>query len=371
MTGGRRITLWANYFELNTSGPGDLILHRYSLRIRDDRNQEPKGRKARQVIRLFLEQCADFPRDRVATDFVSTLITRTKVPDYETEKDVPIRYRLEDEDDIPENPKIMHVFVVWTGELRLSELTAYLTSTELGRECQFKQAIIQALNIILGHYPKEAQHIFQVGANRHFLTDNATDASRLGAGVLPAESSTLDGGLKILRGIIMSVRAATTRVLVNVQIKHAAFYEDGPLGGVIESYQGTSPRNVARLEAFLKRLRVQLTHIKRQTRSGQEVKRIKSVFGLARPGDGRELPHPPRVPGHGAGPDKVQFWLERAAPAGSEQASGGKSKRKKAGKKEGPEPPGPAGRYISVAEYFETSEFSLSISNDANSLHSI
>ena len=83
--------------------------------------------------------------------------------------------------------------------------------------------IIQALNIVVGHHSKEASHIASVGAN------NRLDAAQ-------SDTPDLGAGLTALRGFFVSVRATTARVLVNVQVKHGAFYDDGPLDKLMQAF---------------------------------------------------------------------------------------------------------------------------------------
>ena len=82
-----------------------------------------------------------------------------------------------------------------------------------------REAIIQALNIIIGHNPKAAAEIASLGANRHHDLNS----------LAPAECISLGTGLLAIRGFFLSVRSATARLLLNVQVKHAPLYQKGPL----------------------------------------------------------------------------------------------------------------------------------------------
>ena len=169
----------------------------------------------------------------------------------------------------------------------------------------------------------------------------------------------LGAGLKAVRGFFISVRAATSRILLNVQVKHAACYTEGPLGRLISMYLEESGRNMVKLGYFLKKLRVQVTHIVKKTQSSKEIPRIKTIESLAMPGDGHGLPHPPMVPKFAAGSTEVKFFL--GAP---EEQFEGKDPRsaKKGGKKVGkPTKTGPAqlqAGYISVYDFFQRSNSS-------------
>jgi hypothetical protein len=214
-----------------------------------------------------------------------------------------------------------------------------------------KEEIIQALNIVVGHCPKAASNIFSIGANKHFQV--ASDGS---------DSMSLGGGLQAIRGFFVSVRAATARILLNVQVKHTACYDEGPLAQLIPAYTQENGPNMVRLGNFLKRVRVEVTHIIRKNKKGEKIPRIKPIVALATPGDGHGLPHPPIVPRFAAGSKEVKFFLESPgnqpgitpSPSTGKAASGtGKGKGK--GKSKKPEAAGPApqGAYISVYDFFK------------------
>ena len=67
-----------------------------------------------------------------------------------------------------------------------------------------------------------------------------------------------------------------------------------------------------KLNNFLKKVRVRVTHIIRRNKAGQEIPRTKAIASLASPGDGSTLPNPPKVPRFGAGPKEVEFFLNKS-----------------------------------------------------------
>lgn len=334
-TRGRPVTLYANYLPLTSVGNQ---LFRYHVAIAADAaGREPVGKKARQIVRLLLEEHFHQNLAKIATDYRSTLISCVDLALDRAEYDV--RYKDENEEEYPENPRVYRVTCQETGELDPADLVNYLTSTNAGEMLDNKPEIVQALNMIMGHFPKTERAIVSVGANKHYsLHPNFVEKRSLG------------GGLDVLRGFFISVRAATARVLLNVQVKYLACYQEGPLGMVIREYQHANSRNVYRLEAFLKRMRVCITHIKRKTSSGKPRPRIKPIAGLATRVDGASSPNPPRVAKHGAGPREVEFFL---SPGGSQPQPSSEAKGKK-GKKNPPKAgPPQAGRYISVEQFFK------------------
>ena len=257
-----------------------------------------------------------------------------------------VQYRSEQED-VPRPGAKIHRLKIEPTEvhsiLQLSELMDYLTSTNMSAVFLAKNELIQALNIILGFHPKSDASVLSIGSNKHFAIDERREFHSLGA------------GLEALRGYLISVRPATARLLVNVQVKHAACYETIPLGLLIQRYTNANGSNIYKLEKFVKRLRIHVTHISRTNAAGQVIPRIKTIFGFATSQDGRNLTNPPRVQGFGAGPNDVQFFLSGSSPTTTKDESKGASKQTPArrGKRPAkPSGPSPAGEYITVANFF-------------------
>jgi eukaryotic translation initiation factor 2C len=240
-TQGREVVLWANYFEVVSHG--DLVLYRYAIEILPDQaGKVPAGKRARRVVELLIEEyLAPQSRD-IATDFKSTLISRIKL-DLD-EEFYNIRYRGEGEDGPSPHARTYRIRLSGTGTLTVSDLLNYLTSTQVGALMRSKEEIIQALNIVIGHHPKAALHIASIGANKHFDKATATDTS--------TEKMSLGAGLQAIRGFFVSARAATARILINVQVEHGAFYQQGPLDRVMVAYLGENGPNMIKLGNFLK-----------------------------------------------------------------------------------------------------------------------
>jgi eukaryotic translation initiation factor 2C len=107
--------------------------------------------------------------------------------------------------------------------------------------------LTQALNIFLNHYAKSSNNLATIGLTKSFSLNQNAAKGDLGA------------GLEVIRGFFSSVRLATCRVLVNINVSHGAFYQAGPLPSLMISY---GPRSTVALECFLKLVRVQTTHLK-------------------------------------------------------------------------------------------------------------
>ena len=163
------------------------------------------------------------------------------------------------------------------------------------------------------------------------------------------EKFNLGAGLQAIRGFFMSTRAATARILVNVQVKYGAFFEEGPLEGLINVFLTQNGTSMLKLEIFLKRLSVSVTHIQRKDKGGRVIPRIKQIVSLASERD--SLQQVPRVivPHFGAGSKEVKFFLagvdpgtqnQRQRPGGGSSSSSGATR----------------GKYISVYDFFKQSE---------------
>ena len=351
-TQGREVLLWTNHLELVSYGK--QVLHRYSIDILPDNSgRRPGGKKARRLVELLLEEHLSQDAARIATDFKSNLVSSTEL---DIAKDsYNVVHRVEGEDDAPANARRYQIRLLRTGSLTVSELLDDLTSTNATGLFGSREETIQALNIVVGHYPKAASHIASIGANRHY-------------GLTGADRMTLGAGLAAIRGFLISVRAATGRLLLNIQVKNGAFYEDGPLERLMADYLKRNGPNLVKLANFVKKLSINVTHIVRRNRTGRQIPRIKVITGVATRNDGASLPHPPIIQGYGAGPKDVRFWLESLSEASSSATAmpGAGSKNKKKAPKSGPVPP-PNGRYINVYDFFFSGIESLPIIGpDAN-----
>ncbi|MCJ1403171.1 hypothetical protein MMC11_006394 [Xylographa trunciseda] len=344
-TRGTAITLWANYFHMIPNG--DVELYRYAI---DTEPPVTGRRKQRRLVELLIDETPiSSLKLQIATDYRTTLVCRTKIPDTDLEQGIV--YKDEHEDTPGPRATSHRIKLQQTGVFTVAQLVSYLTSTRADAAFPNKEEVIQSLNIILGHHPKTASSTMSV-ANKHYPVRGSS-----------SEYANLGAGLIAWRGYFISVRAAAARILVNVQVKHAAAYQDGKLVELMNEYKAAD-RSITlfQLERFLKRVRVETTHLPiKKNKAGVIIPRVKVINGLATPSDGQGLPHPPRVESFGAFADKVQFYLDStpSTPDTGESTStpkGGKKGGKKGGQK-GPQP-GPAsggsGRYVSVAEFFRT-----------------
>ncbi|KFY06774.1 hypothetical protein V492_07750 [Pseudogymnoascus sp. VKM F-4246] len=312
-TKGKPVVLWANYFELQASS--NLIIYRYHVAV----SPEAKGRKLKRVIELLLED----PRlINCVTDFKAILVGRNKFPDIKTE----IAYRAEFEDDPKPESSPYRVSVQLTGEMDISGLVNHLRSVQPDPNFRVKNRlqVIQTLNVLLGHYPQSDPFTTTIASNKHYFwgTDNATNRHMV--------DWKLGKCLTALRGYFRSVRPGTGRILVNVNVSHGVFFQPGSLEQLIRDFGKAYGQNLFQLERFLKKVRVQTTHLPvKKNKAGKIIPKVKTIIALASQNDGTGLPHPPRVKRFGANASEVQFWLDPP------------DKKK-------------PGRYITVSDFFKT-----------------
>lgn len=349
-TTGTKVVLWANYFPMIPKG--DVKLHRYAVDIIPD----PQSKKKRkQLIELLRTEGPLAPmKDDITSDYQANLICRSVIPEEQLQNTVV--HKFENEDEPSARATTYTIRLEATGSFTVADLIAYLTSTNANAAYAGKLDVVQALNIVVGQHPKATSSIMSLGANRHFPLEGPS-----------FRSADLGAGLQVLKGYFVSVRAAATRILVNVQVKHAAVYQPGPLPDLMRNYRGGNPPNLQALSKFLVKVRVSTDHLPiKKNRAGQTIPRIKVIFGFADRNDGRGLPHPPKVTVLGANANNVSFFLNDSPPGGSRGGEiGAKSSGRRDAKKDSKKgsqssaksDPGSSdsGRYVTVAEYFRDS----------------
>lgn len=155
---------------------------------------------------------------------------------------------------------------------------------------------------------------------------------------------------------------------LNIFLGHYAkssgtFYDAIRLDILIKRHEGNQD-NKLKLQSFLKRVQVQVTHLaEKNSKAGESIPRVKTIYGFASKDDGHNLDCPPLVNKFGAGPENVKFFLNDStgAPSSSstDQATGNSgSKYTGKGIEGGASSLSPSqnvsqgGKYISVYEFF-------------------
>ncbi|EFR05376.1 hypothetical protein MGYG_08387 [Nannizzia gypsea CBS 118893] len=289
-TRGAPVVLWANYFPLVPKS--GITLFRYTVSVGVEGKQPPGYRKLKRIFEVLLEDHYASFRGRIATDFKATLVSTVSLE--LASESIEVAYR-DDFDTVaePDAPRYT-LRIIEVPPLNLDELIKFLKSPGADSFGHSKEEYLQALNIITGHYPKIAQDTFSVGPNKHFKA-KTNDMFDLG------------GGLNAFRGYFVSTRAATSRLLVNVQVKHTTCFYDGPLVNLMASTHNLL--GLKQMSNLLKGVKISVTHLPPKIRDGVRQYRKKTILALATPRDGPNSAFPPKVDHPGAGPTGVQFYI--------------------------------------------------------------
>ncbi|ETI24054.1 hypothetical protein G647_03423 [Cladophialophora carrionii CBS 160.54] len=296
-TKGNPITLLTNYMALASTGT--VIAYHYDVEFGKDlkTNRPIQYRERARFIQLLLAE--HFPQHSpgIVSDFKSTIISNK--PLKIDQRGYIVAFRAEEGAAPAEDAKRFLLRIQQRAAITISDLIEYLTSTTIAGPLSSKEAILNTLNIIMGHNPKAAPQVASVGSNSHFRKD------------LPEIATyNLTAGITAWRGHMLSVRAATGRLLVNVQVKHSPFYNHGPLASLMQAYLQANPQNNHGLHKFLKGICVNTTHIVHKNKAGQQIPNIRAILGLAEQHEGGKLLHPPVVRENGAGPQQVEIYME-------------------------------------------------------------
>lgn len=361
---GTPVTLWANYYAVKTQAP---VLYKYTMNVkeivpegegeakerapktkgkggkpgkpRESGPREVKGRKLYLVIKEALNELSKKDKNLlVATEFKSQLISLRKL---NLEQDNTMRFNMP----ASEGSEKTDVFeVVFNGpvEARVDEMLKYVNSktgasdggSDPSQAMTYPKFpdVIDALNVIFGFGPRsKLDKISAVGSSRFFAfgSDNRHNEVILGR----------DRALKAARGYFQSVRLATGRLLLNVNVTHGVFKIDGPCAkffdgfGVNATQSPQMARKLKLLGRFLPKTRVWI-----KTKYGsKEVRRSKAIHGLVSIRDIKRQcrdKNPPKfrhTTDFVVGPGDVSFWLEDEGN----------------------------GRYITVADFYKQSKFHL------------
>ncbi|RKF59552.1 Protein argonaute 5 [Erysiphe neolycopersici] len=329
-TQGKKVEVFANYIKIQA--PKDLILTRYNIEVAPKPDESstgkaadskvPTGKKLKRIIQLLLN-LPEF--SGVASEWKSMVVSPRplNIRDGQT---FEIKYIEDGHDEALERAKTFLVRAVTPLSFSVSDYVNYLSTTTPNAQFTHGLETIQVLNAVFGHHPQSHDGNVSVGQNRHFAIEPK------GTGY---HSWDLDGGLVSLRGYFQSARPATGGILLNVNTVHGVFFEPLRLDQLYNKLGANNKRN---LNGTLKGTRVRQLHLPtKKNKQGKEVPNIKSIWGLATPGDGKggKDDNPPQVKAYGAGPNDVRFYIA--------ERSGGE-----------PAPPGlPVNGYITIYDYFK------------------
>ena len=326
--------------------PENLVLNSYTINFaaifkdNGDKILDPKGKKLKQIIRIMLSS-RDFKNSKtviVATDFRENLISLGTLP--ENIRNQKVEYFHEDDGATRSNAQTYHLHIspaMKFPSLNVSELVRFLASTAADAPYPAKSSMVDALNTLIGHYTNSSPTTSIIGGKRAF--PQQMDIRPLGA------------GLNALRGFYASVRLASYRTLINVNVSHGAFYDAIPLCDLMRNY-GVIPYD--ELETFVKGLKVRINYLK--DKKGSYITMVKTISGLAHITDGSGQNPPPKVDCFAGSPFQVWFYLKDSAEFA--RLTAGKFGKFSPKSVEAPHRnalksrPGMGPNYISVCEFF-------------------
>ncbi|KAH8884705.1 Piwi-domain-containing protein [Thozetella sp. PMI_491] len=322
---GNRIILWTNYFKMDLKTPP---LWKYDVVASEPKSAEtkseasgntppqdgPKGRKLARLIELALEKL-DLPAHTVASEYKDKVISLVKLS---LPEDAVIKVEYLD------NRGRAHDWnMKFNGPhpISVDPLLEYLKTMrdpqDDGSFPKFPE-IIDALNVILGHSPRVDKNTAAVGQGRFFATDpdRMDETPRMPPGLLT-----------ILRGYFQSVRLATGRILLNVNVTHGIFRRPVELTDLFKQLQlnKMGPQGGPQLSQYFMQLKRLQKHLNKariickvpaETGPAEYVLTERTIAGLAYERDGdrrdKEKPPPQFQPGFPyAGPGNVKFLMRK------------------------------------------------------------
>lgn len=338
-TQGTKIVVFANSFGVEVEK--NLSFYRYNVEVQPV-GKAPKASKpkVKRLMVILLEQ-AGFRG--AMTDYRSTLLSRERLENIPY--DAEMSFRAEGQDDPPENPARYRIIIQETGSVLVSDLLHHLKIAPYNTP-EFPQRldVVQALNIVISHFPQLKSDIVTIGQNRHFSI----------AAQNQGNSRPLGQGLEALRGYFKSLRPATQRFLLNANITHAVCFAALPLSRLFQEI-GVQ-HNQYDAARKIKRLRLQRLHLlTKKNKAGNTIPSVVTFWNFATTNDGASHENRPQVASYAAGPKNVKFFLNEnqadSAPSTTPQGKAGSSKK--------PTKSSGGGRYVSVWDYFHRSEFHI------------
>ena len=330
-TRGTRTFLFANYFKLSISK--NLRLYCYSIAV-PDLSGKMSGKRRSQIIENTLKHTKfDSLRPFIATDFSAFLVSCKELSEDCHMLSVPMTTRLNADDPSEGQKHTVSFDLVRTYDCsQLESSLANLADHE-------NLAVVQDLDIVLGHHRKSSRDVATVGKRKAFLLTDDTGGIRL------------NDVLKALRGYTCSVRIGGIREfcpMVNINVTNSPFWKHGDLVDVYTALLKDKEIDNTKISALLRGMRVELSYMEDKTV-------IRTISGFAHHNDGRGyMPHPPKIlkDGFSPGPREVEFYFEDGHRKEKDQEGAVQGKVK-------PHQPNcPCrGRYVSVAKYFEDSTF--------------
>jgi eukaryotic translation initiation factor 2C len=306
---GKKIVLRANFFPLEFK-PG-IEFHSYRLKL--DPNNAKKG-QVKFIIESMMRKYRAFEGIGVATDGASEIVTTRSLP----EDRRPYTCTMGSAGGTGSGGSSSIYTGPWEVTLTLDSsfsphrMLDRLRDNTHGEELPEEAHCLRQLNILMSAFPFERSDISIIGRGRNKFF-------RMGPG---KQARDMKGGIEAVRGYYSSVRLGASRIMLNLNVSHGAFYQPGPLVDLITAFVGVFGKDRDLLNRYLKGVKVYATHLeKRENGSGKLEYPVKSILGVATPMDGRGKnspykDHPPKVKDVASSAANVKFWYEKDGRSG-------------------------------------------------------
>jgi eukaryotic translation initiation factor 2C len=283
--------LRVNYFQLQLAYDVgkkvvDKVLHRYTVTWAEEMPKLKKRRAMEQILALpeikILTHASDFGANIVTTEKISEDFMKTPKRSIILPPKGSSAVPATPDDGAPEHVKaaaarnLIKFTINHPATLNVRDLIAYINSTSREGHYAGQGDLIQMLNIIMCKAPNEAASVAKLPGNKFYPHQGL-----LGMNNHPdVDFEELAGGLVALRGYFSSVRCATGRMLLNLNVTSGAFYQTVPLMDLLARFGNPDP---AQREIFIRRLKVLY-----QRPGKTPMKAEKTIVGFARPVGGKK-----------------------------------------------------------------------------------
>ncbi|KAK7931762.1 hypothetical protein PG985_002474 [Apiospora marii] len=236
---GKAVVVATNYYEMSVK-PQTILQYKLTPTrfvppgaTGPVKKTDPKGRKLHRIIQLAMEQLGGTWVSEFK-DYVYSL-NPLVFPD----DNLTVRIEYTDEG----RPMEFDVKFDQTKSINVDPLVKYLTTMkDYSGDFPVYADVVSAIGAVLGHTPRSNNDVASLGSSRHFPLNVPGQSSPLGR----PDMNT------IIRGYFQSVRPATGRLLLNLNVSHGVFRFAGPVKGLLEQYDDYNLRYVHRLLARLR-----------------------------------------------------------------------------------------------------------------------
>lgn len=253
---GEEVTLWANYFHLRFQKPE---LHQYNISIYDPKktSEDDKddgkvtGRRAMDIFQVIIAQLRrDNGAILFATDFKQKIVTITPFNTLPTTVRYPVAQGVRSQEYALRSSHqpldIRKLIQFLNTQAQTPRTSSDPDANSNANGFPFHQDIIDAIGTITGHTSRESRDIVTVGRSRYFSRTKKTLQERIG------DPNTL----QVLKGFSQSVRPATGRLLLNVNVTHGVFRRQGSISLLLESLGGYQSESLQKLDRIISKARV-------------------------------------------------------------------------------------------------------------------